>query len=99
MSINRIADLKRVAGIRHRFDTEQPTISDLEIINSREKCAAVRNSVGATPIGGATAASNTTPESSSGSNLTTLVIKPQFNSREFIHKPCGQQLVKNSQKC
>ena len=33
MTINRIADLKRVAGIRHRFDTEQPTITNLEIIN------------------------------------------------------------------
>lgn len=31
MTINRIADLKRVAGIRHRFDTEQPTITDLEV--------------------------------------------------------------------
>ena len=73
MSINRIADLKRVAGIRHRFDTEQPTITDLEIINSREKCATVRQPVGATPIGGATAASNTTPESSINNANTNIV--------------------------
>lgn len=80
MSINRIADMKRVAGIRHRFDTEQPTISDLEIINSREKCATIRHVTGATPIGGATAASNTTPESSNF-NHSNIIIKPQFNSR------------------
>ena len=81
MTINRIGDMKRVAGIRHRFDTEQPTITDLEIINSREKCATLKNPTGATPIGGATAASNTTPESHNFNNLSTLVIKPQFNSR------------------
>ena len=80
MTINRIGDLKRVAGIRHRFDTEQPTITDLEIINSREKCATIRAPVGANPIGGATAASNTTPESANINN-TNIVIKPQFNSR------------------
>ena len=31
--INRIADLRRIGGIRHRFDTEQPTLLDLEVIN------------------------------------------------------------------
>jgi hypothetical protein len=33
MMINRIADLRRIGGIRHRFDTEQPTLLDLEVIN------------------------------------------------------------------
>ncbi len=83
MTINRIADLRRVAGIRHRFDTEQPTLLDLEVINNREKCATTMNTTGATPIGGSTAASNTTPESASSSNsmLTGIILKPQFNSR------------------
>ncbi len=31
MSVNRISDLRRVAGLRHRFDTEQPTLLDLEV--------------------------------------------------------------------
>ena len=33
MVINRIADLRRIGGLRHRFDTEQPTLLDLEVIN------------------------------------------------------------------
>jgi hypothetical protein len=33
MIINRIADLRRIGGLRHRFDTEQPTLLDLEVIN------------------------------------------------------------------
>ena len=82
MTINRIADLRRVAGIRHRFDDQQPTITDLEILNSREKSALMNPATGATPIGGATAASNTTPESNSISNsLSSIVLKPQFTSR------------------
>ena len=47
---------------------------------SRDKCATIRAPVGATPIGGATAASNTTPESANANN-SNIVIKPQFNSR------------------
>ena len=36
MIINRIGDLRRVAGLRHRFDTEHPTLLDLEVINNRD---------------------------------------------------------------
>ena len=32
--MNRIGDLRRVAGLRHRFDTEQPTLLDLELVNN-----------------------------------------------------------------
>ena len=65
-----------------RFDDQQPTITDLEILNSREKCATMNPSSGHTPIGGATAASNTAQESNSISNsLNTIILKPQFNSR------------------
>jgi hypothetical protein len=81
ITINRIADLRRIAGMRHRFDTEQPTLTDLEVINSREKCATINTTTGATPIGGATAAANTTPENATSNMLSGIVIKPQFNSR------------------
>jgi tubulin polyglutamylase complex subunit 2 len=37
MIINRIGDLRRVAGLRHRFDTEQPTLLDLEVVNNRNR--------------------------------------------------------------
>ena len=36
MIINRIGDLRRVAGLRHRFDTEHPTLLDLEVINNKD---------------------------------------------------------------
>ena len=36
MIINRIGDLRRVAGLRHRFDAEHPTLLDLEVINNRD---------------------------------------------------------------
>lgn len=56
-------------------------LSPFQVINSREKCATVTQTCGATPIGGSTAASNTTPESSSNNSLSGIVIKPQFNAR------------------
>ena len=40
MVVNRIADLRRVAGLRHRFDTEQPTLLDIELVNSRSSSKA-----------------------------------------------------------
>ena len=85
MTINRIADLRRIAGIRHRFDTEQPTITDLEILNSREKCATMNPATGATPIGGATAAANTTPESNSISN-SLATIGNQYNIVKCLYQ-------------
>lgn len=32
--INRISDMKRIAGLRHSFDTDQPTLLDLEVTAS-----------------------------------------------------------------
>ena len=42
-------------------------------MNSREKCATMNPATGATPIGGATAAANTTPESNSISNSLATI--------------------------
>ena len=44
MTLNRVADLRRVGGLRYNFDTEQPTLLDIETVDSvtEEK----RNSVG-----------------------------------------------------
>nr|XP_040579048.1 tubulin polyglutamylase complex subunit 2-like [Lepeophtheirus salmonis] len=36
MVINRISDLRRVAGLRHSFDTEHPTLLDLEVTPSNK---------------------------------------------------------------
>ena len=43
MQINRIGDLRRVAGLRHRFDTEQPTLLDLEVVNNSRKSSKAKN--------------------------------------------------------
>ena len=44
MTLNRVADLRRVGGLRYNFDTEQPTLLDIETVDSvtEEK----RNSAG-----------------------------------------------------
>ena len=46
MTLNRVADLRRVGGLRYNFDTEQPTLLDIETVDSvtEEK----RNSAGYT---------------------------------------------------
>ena len=34
MTLNRVADLRRVGGLRYNFDTEQPTLLDIESVDS-----------------------------------------------------------------
>ena len=31
---------KKILGLRHRFDTEQPTLLDLELVNNRDRPSA-----------------------------------------------------------
>ena len=33
MTLNRVADLRRVGGLRYNFDTEQPTLLDIESVD------------------------------------------------------------------
>ena len=66
MIINRIGDLRRVAGLRHRFDTEHPTLLDLEVINNRESKSGN--------------ASKSNSSSGSASNSSSYA-KPQFGLR------------------
>ena len=34
MTLNRVADLRRVGGLRYNFDTEHPTLLDIETVDS-----------------------------------------------------------------
>ncbi|TRY70219.1 hypothetical protein TCAL_17254 [Tigriopus californicus] len=70
MLVNRISDLRRVAGLRHRFDTEQPTLLDLEIVNNRDKSTRVT-----------TVPNLALDTANHGSTTTATLIKPQFGLR------------------
>ena len=61
MIINRIGDLRRVAGLRHRFDAEHPTLLDLEVINNRDSKS-----------NGGAKASNSVPNSSSFGQVSSV---------------------------
>ncbi len=82
MTINRIGDLRRVAGLRHRFDTEHPTLLDLELINnsSREKSKASSKSGTAAGNGGVKP-SSVAPTDRYSSPLPRNVARPQFGLR------------------
>ena len=76
MVINRIADMRRVAGLRHRFDTEQPTLLDLELVNNRSSSSSgssAHNKLSAAPLH--------TAADSCSRNGDTPPVKPQFGLR------------------
>ena len=76
MVINRIADMRRVAGLRHRFDTEQPTLLDLELVNNRSSSSSgssAHNKLSAAPLH--------TAADSCSRNGGTPPVKPQFGLR------------------
>ena len=50
MIINRISDLRRIAGLRHSFDTEQPSLLDLEVSPRQRSSSTVSMSMSNTSM-------------------------------------------------
>ena len=67
--------LRRKKALSFRFDTEQPTLLDLEVVNNRDKSARVAHApLPAGPVASAVAHGGGNPSSAA-------LIKPQFGLR------------------
>ena len=73
-------------GLRHRFDTEQPTLLDLELVNNRDRPSA------SSSTGGTTARTNVTSnqDRDNSNTITHPSIRYQFtlHTRTHAYKCC-----------
>ena len=64
-------------GLRHRFDTEQPTLLDLELVNNRDRPSA------SSSTGGTTARTNVT--SSQDRDNSNTITHPSIRYQVTLH--------------
>ena len=73
-------------GLRHRFDTEQPTLLDLELVNNRDRPSA------SSSTGGTTARTNVT--SSQDRDNSNAITHPSIRYQFTLHtRKLGCQLL------
>ena len=87
MIINRIGDLRRVAGLRHRFDAEHPTLLDLEVINNRDTSNKSGN--GCKNGASSSAVGSTTNSSSFGQVINGTFGDHQVTTRRLLQSGGG----------